>query len=289
MADGSKQRLFCKYSDGQANGDFGHRGGVAYEAEVYRQILQRSQTSTPRFYGSRLDSRTGKSWCVLEYIGGSLPLDHSGRGQWLKAARWIARFHAAHAARVSERPLAFLRHHDARYYRDWARRATRLAAPLRRGFPWLAPLAERFGQEAVPLLLAAPTVIHGEYYPLNILVRRGVIHPVDWESAAVAAGEIDLASLTEGWPDRLVRQCEQAYREARWPAGAPPDFEVRLEAARLYLGWRWLAGAGDEALGEEELWYIEHLQAAGQRLGWLRGCSDAPGAQGHRILNEEGP
>ncbi len=115
---------------------------------------------------------------------------------------------------------------------------------------------------------AAPTVIHGEYYPLNILVRRGVIYPIDWESAAVAAGEIDLASLTEGWPDGSARACEQVYGQTRWPGGAPRDFPRRLEAARLYLGWRWLGNAGDHPPGEEELWYVEHLRAAGRRLGW---------------------
>src|SRR5260370_39726713 len=70
MADGSEQRLFCKYSDGQDNGDFGHRGGVAYEAEVYRQVLQPLQTSTPRFYCCQKSSTTGKSWWVLACIYG---------------------------------------------------------------------------------------------------------------------------------------------------------------------------------------------------------------------------
>ena len=54
--------------------------------------------------------------------------------------------------------------------------------------------------EFIAQLLAAPrTMIHGEFYPGNILYEKGRICPVDWESAAIAAGELDLAALTEGW------------------------------------------------------------------------------------------
>src|SRR6266851_3259254 len=39
LRNGSKRRLFCKYEGGQAHNAFGHRGGLAYEAEVYRHVL----------------------------------------------------------------------------------------------------------------------------------------------------------------------------------------------------------------------------------------------------------
>lgn len=269
LADHRRYRLFCKYSSPIRNSDYGHRGGVAYEAEVYRRVLRSARVPTPRFYGTRRDRATGRLWCVLEYLDGSMPLEVWGEDRWFRqAAVWAARFHAGQEARCSRKGLAFLRRYDGRYYRAWARRAVRAAGRLGPRFAWLTTLAERFAEEAVPLLLAAPTVIHGEYYPLNILVRKGVVYPIDWESAAVAAGEIDLASLTEGWPDESARACEQVYGETRWPGGAPPEFPRRLEAARLYLGWRWLGDAGDQPPGEEESWYIEHLQAAGRRLGW---------------------
>src|SRR5213076_728303 len=85
------------------------------------------------------------------------------------------------------------------------------------------------------------TVIYGEYYPDNILMRDSTIYPVDWESTAIGAGEIDLASLTDGWPERLVQQCGIEYQRTRWPAGAPREFSQRLEAARTYWAFRWLA------------------------------------------------
>jgi hypothetical protein len=97
------------------------------------------------------------------------------------------------------------------------------------------------------------------------------VYPIDWESAAVAAGEIDLASLTEGWPAGYARQYERAYRKARWPNGAPADFERRLAAARLYLAFRWLANKPDRPPAADDLWYFRQLRSAGRRLGLIEG------------------
>jgi hypothetical protein len=73
----------------------------------------------------------------------------------------------------------------------------------------------------------------------NVLCRSGIVNPIDWESAAIAAGEIDVASLTGGWPTQIARQLQLEYQQAGWHAGAPGDFELTLGAARLYLhaGW----------------------------------------------------
>jgi thiamine kinase-like enzyme len=88
------------------------------------------------------------------------------------------------------------------------------------------------------------TVIHGEYYPKNILVRAQTeIVPVDWESAAIGPGEIDLASLIEGWPEDSRAACRRAYLGARWDGGCPDEFERRLASARMYFALRWLGDA----------------------------------------------
>src|SRR5437879_12319336 len=39
-ANDNKTRVFIKYEAGQSHDAFGHRGGVAYEAGVYRRLLQ---------------------------------------------------------------------------------------------------------------------------------------------------------------------------------------------------------------------------------------------------------
>ena len=68
---------------------------------------------------------------------------------------------------------------------------------------------------------------------------------MDWESAAIGAGEIDLASLTDGWPTEIAESCEREYAAARWPQGPPPEFAERLALAKLYWGLRWLGNTPD--------------------------------------------
>ena len=110
-------------------------------------------------------------------------------------------------------------------------------------------------------------MIHGEYYPHNILVTSGRIYPIDWESVAIAAGEIDLAALTEDWSPELVRQCEQEYQQTRWGSACPPDFAQRLAAARLYLCFRWLGDRPQWTVMEDNLCYFERLRPLGVQLG----------------------
>ena len=119
-------------------------------------------------------------------------------------------------------------------------------------------------------MLASPrTIIHGEYYTNNALIRNRLIYPVDWESAAIAAGEIDLAALAERWPRAIVQECEVEYQRARWPAGAPPEFERRLSAARRYLHFRWLGERPDWTLREKSFWRFDQLFQTAQRMGLL--------------------
>jgi aminoglycoside phosphotransferase (APT) family kinase protein len=89
-------------------------------------------------------------------------------------------------------------------------------------------------------------VVHGEFSPANVLLRDGEVYPVDWESAAMAPGELDLAFFTLGWPRRLRRRVEAAYARRRWPGGAPASFEETLRAARIHACFRVL---GDSPMG----------------------------------------
>ena len=270
LADGSWRRLFCKYSADLDNSDHGHRGGVAYEAEVYRQVLRPSRALTPRFYGTYTDDARSGTWLVLEYLDGGHDLVETPEPEAeLLAARWIGRFHAAQEGHAVSAPVAFLNRCDAAYYSGWARRAAAVVRPWHGRYPWVGTLCERF-EGMLDLLSASPlTVIHGEYYPLNILVRGSVVYPVDWESAAVGAGEIDLASLTEGWPEEGARRIAQEYQRARWPDGPPAEFEQRLAMSRLYLSFRWLADGPEPVCGESVAWYLRRLRSAGKRCGLI--------------------
>src|SRR2546422_679847 len=95
FADASKLRLFCKYGVRNGTCSHGQRGGVGYEAEVYRQVLKPARVSAPAFYGSHTDRKTGGTWLVLEYLSKSLRVGKVSLRAVKMAARWIGEFHAA--------------------------------------------------------------------------------------------------------------------------------------------------------------------------------------------------
>jgi Phosphotransferase enzyme family len=269
---GAIHRLLCKYGPTAAGSGYGHRGGVAYEGAVYRQVLEPEGMDTARLWAVHDECEQGLTWLVIEYFDGA------ERANWdsaaiLPAARWIARFHATMERRVDAPELEFLSRYDEPFLAPWAERADRLVGETaRRRFAWWPRLSERF-RECVELLLGAPTtVIHGEFYPSNVLRAGDAIRPVDWESAAVGAGEIDLASLVEGWPERLAHECVENYRVIRWPHGAPASFERVLDAARIYLALRWL---GDESVPtnknseRRKQAHYDELDRASRRLGMI--------------------
>lgn len=261
--------LFCKYSPRAPRSPGGTRGGVGYEAAVYRDLLAPRHAGTPRFYGAYSDPATLIDYLFLAYLDGASYVNQiPGPSIMLSAAQWLGRFHAKMAASLAAAP-AYLSRFDEQAYTGWARRATRFSAPLLGESSWLGELADRFAQVVPSLLLADPTLIHGEFYPLNVLVHQDTILPVDWESAAIAAGEIDLASLTERWSDEVSTHCEEVYAAARWPGGPPQDFRQRLDAARLYLQFRWLGDRPEWTLNERLRPRFAAARLLGERLGLL--------------------
>lgn len=267
LPDGSVRRLLCKYTVAGEREHFarGHRRGVGYESDVYGRVLGPLGVTAPRLFGAA-GARGRKAWLALEFVDDAERLEHAGDVGFVPAGRWIGEFHRKSAALVRKPAATHLVRYDAAYYAGWARRFRRFtrATPHARG---LAPLCERF-DEVIDTLLAAPqVVIHGEYYPKNILLSGGRIHPVDWETAAVAAGEIDLASLTEGWPEETAARCVRAYRAARWPRGSAAGFGRRLDAARVYLAIRWLGDLPQSHTGRGARSLFAQLRTAGQRLG----------------------
>lgn len=270
LAHGKTLQLLCKYSHARGHNAYGHRGGVPYEAQVYGHLLQRLDLPTPRFFGAHTNADSGETLLVLEFLSDCLPVKYSGDIAVMgETARWLGQFHRANQSRLSHSSLAFLNRHDAAYYLGWARRTFRFARELHEDHPWLETLCRRF-EEVVAVMLEPPSVIiHGEYYPENILFFRGTILPVDWESTAVAMGEIDLASLTEGWPAEFVSEARAAYKSARWPEGAPPGIERRLEAAQFYWHLRWLGDRPQWTTAEKEQPRFQQLQALGERWGLI--------------------
>ena len=240
FADGRSAELLCKYSAGKRSDSGGHRGGVAYEAMVYRSLLDPLCLSTARYFGEHTEPGRGDHWLFVEYLGTAVRTDEAPDPEvaLLAAARWAGEFHAR-ATPVAEASVPRLSEYTAGYYAHWARRTREFGAARAGEFPWLAHVCLRF-EEIAGSFAAPDAVIHGEYTPHNVLVDDGVIRPIDWESAARALGEIDVAGLLEGWPDDIASACVAEYRRVRWPGGAPLNAGDRLDFARVYWALRWL-------------------------------------------------
>ena len=271
FADGSARRLFLKYMTtlDESHRDHGMRGGLAYEARVYSELL--CGVIRPAFYGLHTGP-DGALWLVLECLDDTVPLDLADDETAIfKAAAWLGKFHAGQERRVETKRPADLRIYDAEFYRGWARRTNEFAGEGHQRAPWLAGLGAEFDLVIDTLLTSPLTLVHGEFYPHNIIFREGEIFTVDWESAALATGEIDLVALTEGWSENTEKKCQRAYREARWPGGAPELFEHRIAAARVFMHLRWMGEHPSWAAEEKEaLWQITELKRWAERFGLTR-------------------
>jgi hypothetical protein len=265
--------LFCKYGARAPADDHGHRGGLAYEALVHERILGTSTEGPPSFYGA-FPLSNARLALVFDDLPGAGRVSKQPGTQGLRgAAAWIGHFHAKHALdATNEPPIPLLRYH-LDYYIGWADRTRRFAALEGPEPRWLAGLCRRFAGVAQLLAEGSVTVIHGEYYPDNVLVRETVVHPVDWQTAAVAAGEIDLAALTERWPRAVAEQCERAYRSARWGDNPPPSFYETLQAARLYLHFRWLGDRPEWTRADQSQSHWTELRSIAQQLDASAQCT----------------
>lgn len=216
------------------------RHGIDYCAHVYRAVVARSPLHHLLALGTIRIGAGALPALVLEHLDGALRVGEAPEVSGiLSAAEWCGCFHRWAEPRHADADLAFLVRYDAGYYRAWADRTVTLAATAGTREPWLDRVCAAYRDMAEVLAAAPATVIHGELSPQNVLWLDGEIHPVDWESAAVGPGEIDLAALLFGWPAETVGRCIDAYWLAR-RAPRPAEFPTRWAAATLYTALRWL-------------------------------------------------
>jgi hypothetical protein len=270
VPDGRTVKMFCKYESIGENETYPNRGDIGYESEVYRNVLLPLCVSSPDFYGLHQDKKTRGKWMILECLDQAVRVSKSGNPDAMAlAARWVGHFHAAADTHLQHTSATGLIVYDEEYYLGWARRTLHFAGPLHRRFAWLSSLCERYSRMAASLPTKTQTVIHGEYYPDNILFHNGIIRPVDWQSAAIAVGEIDLAFLTDGWSRDIVQECEREYQRARWPERVPEDFRQTLGIADLYQQFLWLGSRPDWTVDGECTWRFDRLRAIGERMGLI--------------------
>jgi aminoglycoside phosphotransferase (APT) family kinase protein len=248
--------ILCKYGPVDEHDHLGLRHGLAYEADVYRSVLD-GLPAPPRFFGSYVDSEHRIAWLFLEYLDEGWQLDLGPETAIVDAAAMLGELHRL----ASERTLTPINHYDEPYFRRCLEEANAQAARWRERVPSFPSLAEQF-DAAIPRLVTAPqTVVHGEFTPHNVVWAHEQPRVVDWEQAAVGAGEIDLAALTDDWEEDLVELATQSYVQSRWACGPDHDFEARLAAARLYWLFRWLSDPEQAGTEEEIAWLAERASA----------------------------
>jgi aminoglycoside phosphotransferase (APT) family kinase protein len=227
------------------------------EIEVYRDLLRPSGLVAPTFYGAEIDREQQRYWLFVEYIPGYTLFEVETR-LWPAAAVWLAALHrhfsdSAQLTAVADR--GHLVRYDADFYRQWPSRALafirgqNLDPQARRRFEHLAGSYE---QVVARLDRLPQTLIHGEFFASNVLVREleeGTrIYPIDWEMAGVGPGLLDVAALTAGnWTSEQRNELASVYWDALDETSHPgwSEFLQDLTYCRLHIAVQWLGWAPD--------------------------------------------
>lgn len=240
------------------------------EPWVYRELLPKATSGPPKLWAAVTDFAARRHWLFLERVDG-VPLSEIGElDAWCSAARWLGDFHTT--APVSHAARGQLLRHDQAYHRRWLTRALSTGQERAR-LRALAPAHERAIEEA---LGTGQSLIHGEFYPSNVLVHRSgatcTVHPVDWEMAALGPPLLDLAALISGrWAtdDRIAMM--HAYLEGARAAGARQSTLAELmrgvAACRLLLAVQWLGwAAGWTAPADHRNDWLEEAERCAEEL-----------------------
>jgi aminoglycoside phosphotransferase (APT) family kinase protein len=246
------------------------------EIEVYRRVLPDGELGTATCYGTIADEEHGTYWLLLERVRGERLTFIGEFATWQVVARWLARLHerlAPLAPALPEAVAARLLRYDGDLYRGWLTLAE--AAAQRSGVD--EPLMQRlrtlrgdYGAVVDRLAALPATIIHGEFYPENVLVEQGDgehrVCPVDWEMAGVGPGVVDVAGLTAGaWTIEQKESLALAYHGAL-EGERPPreEFLADLALCRIHLALQWAAASERAAGGREQVerWLTEALDTA---------------------------
>ena len=255
--DGKALRLFGKYLAGLGPNNHGHRGGVEYEIKIYDEVLRKLPLPKANFLGKCFFKENDETLLLMDFLEGSISLKgNPDINLYLNAASWAGRMHNFFEGKVP----SFVKVYDEAYYTIWLARMENEQSILA-AQPWLQEVINYFRSHTDILTKAPQTLIHGEFYSKNILIRDSIAHPVDWESAAYAPGEIDLASIIEARKPEVVERITESYLAARLEESRfdRTGFEKRLWMAQLYLQFRFF-------FPKREEWRFDHIYALAKKL-----------------------
>jgi hypothetical protein len=244
---------------------------AARELFVYRDVLPQLELDTPELHGWSPPAADRDGWLALERLDWTELWQVGDMATWEHVARWLAALHALWRPGAAAGPLVS---RDAAFYRHWPARALRIHATADRGrrmrLTWLA----RRWPTLVERLLALPrTLLHGDFYPSNILVGEGRVCAVDWELAAIGPGVLDLAALVSGgWSAaeraRMISAYSHAMAPSAWP-GDEADLRDAVDDARLLICMQWLGWApGWQPPPEHAHDWLSEAVAIAEARGW---------------------
>jgi len=309
LSDGQARRPVFKDTSPASAVAFQHhnRPGLVYcprrEIEAYQLILN-PDLGPPICYGAVVSGELQRYWLFLERVDG-VPLWQMGKiDRWQEAARWLAQLHTRFDLSAAAGVVGQCQHlvqYDEGYFRAWLERAERFVAQ-RADPPGLAE-AKRFERLigayhlVIKELIALPKcLVHGEFYPSNVLVRRRPprqkggdapawreragtdakrerpdICAIDWETAGIGPGLIDVAAMTSGkWSEDAKHLIVTAYWEELGQNRRPalPELMRGIELCQLQLAIQWLgwAESWSPPKQNEQDWLKEALRLA-ERLG----------------------
>lgn len=268
FADGSAERVLCKFAHGATLTPPTPHRGVAFEAAVYRDVLRELPLPLPKFWGGFTDDETGDFVLVMRFYPDSLTAAQAPDDRGVHAlVDWMAAFHEWGAPRVGDPAWVFLPRLDAALHEAWLAHTLELARLRAHERPWLERVAAAY-RERIPLLAAAPVaLVHGEMTTRNGLWAEGRVLPIDWETAAIGPPEVDLAVFTFDWHPEDMPEIVSRYVRARWRGTPPPGFAETLLAARLYVAFHWLFGDATECDEQRVRSHLEMLRHEAVRWG----------------------
>jgi Ser/Thr protein kinase RdoA (MazF antagonist) len=220
---------------------------------MYQSVLASDGVAdAPRLLGSGRNPDGGR-WLLMEWAG-SMDLSQVGaRAVWCHAAARLAGLHVWGESRVEALSRgALVRWDDPLLHLQWARRARASLAEYFRAQGAVDPLASlwrRYRVVAARLARMPKTLVHGDFNASNILVTRfrggSRIRIIDWETAGIGPGLLDLASLVSGRvPERRRAAIVAAYRAniacSRIGGLSEREFDEALTWCRLALAVQWI-------------------------------------------------
>lgn len=247
------------------------------EIETHRSILAPARVGA-RCYAAVVDSDRSRYWLLLEKVPGRELWQVGELEVWEAVARWLGRFHTSFAGRVADVRAVnpFLLEWDSAWLGVWsqrAREALRQSEDPRS--PALLDVLDRYEEAVEPVLALPATLVHGEFYPSNVVVVGDVddlrVCPIDWEMAATGPGLIDVAALVSGWGDterdRLVAAYHSARRELDVDVAPRAEMVENVDRCRLLLAVQWLGWSADwQAPPEHAHDWIGEALAVARRL-----------------------